>query len=313
MADNRGHLSIDASSQSKIVISPVAICVTVLLGLLVGCGNEEGFIGGSGLIEADEALVSAEIAGQVLERRFAEGQEVHAGDTLLVIDPTRVELNLDAARAGRSVLEANLRTARVQVDQAKRTEEYASTEFDRIQRLLESGTANKQQMDKATYERDQAAIQARAAKAQVASLEAQITQADANIAQLKRQLRDCYPIAPVPGVITDKLIDNGELLAPGKAIARIARLDSVWVKVYLPSGDFAQVKIGDTARVSTESGGQHFTGRVVWTAEEAEFTPKNVQTEESRADLVYAVKLAIANPDRVLKVGMPVFVTLEQQ
>jgi HlyD family secretion protein len=85
----------------------------------------------------------------------------------------------------------------------------------------------------------------------------------------------------------------------------------VWVKVYLAAGDFAHIKLGDKAKVSTESGGGEFEGTVIWTSEEAEFTPKNVQTEQSRADLVYAAKVSIPNPEGTLKVGMPVFVTLE--
>ena len=85
----------------------------------------------------------------------------------------------------------------------------------------------------------------------------------------------------------------------------------MWVKLYLTTGRFAAVKLGDPAAVSTESGGQSYNGTVVWTSDEAEFTPKNVQTEQARADLVYAVKVSILNLDRTLKVGMPVYVTLE--
>jgi HlyD family secretion protein len=112
--------------------------------------------------------------------------------------------------------------------------------------------------------------------------------------------------------VTEKFIEPGELLSPGKPIARISRLDTVTVKVYLTTDKFAQVTLGDRAVVSTESGSQEYHGTVVWTSDEAEFTPKNVQTEEARADLVYAVKVCIPNPDRTLKVSMPVFVRLEK-
>ncbi|MBD3258027.1 HlyD family efflux transporter periplasmic adaptor subunit [candidate division GN15 bacterium] len=294
----------------RLISQLYAVTLVLALLFLIGCSGDNGFRGGSGLIEADESMVSAEMSGRVVDLRFAEGDDVTAGDTLLVIDPTRVELLLSAARAGREVIEANLKTARIQVDQAERSEDYAEVEFKRLDKLVSSGTANKQQLDKVTYERDQAQIALKTARANVQTLEAQLEQADAEIAQLARQLEDCYPISPVSGVVTDKLIDNGELLAPGKAMAMVSQLDTVWVKVYLPAGDFAQVRIGDEANVSTESGGQEFTGRVVWTSEEAEFTPKNVQTEESRADLVYAVKVRIPNNDRYLKIGMPVFVIL---
>lgn len=287
-------------------------CLNLLIAvaLLTGCGHDTGFRGGSGLVEADGTLVSAETSGRVVDLRFAEGQAVSEGDTLAVIDPSRVELQLKSARAGREVITASLGTAQIQVDQASRTRDFASVEYDRISRLVSSGTANEQQRDKVEYDRDQAEIAVKTARANVRTLESQLVQAEAEIAQLERQLEDCYPLSPMSGVVTEKLVDQGELLSPGKAVVKLARLDTVWVKIYLPSGDFAQVRIGDEASVSTESGGQEFSGRVIWTSEEAEFTPKNVQTEESRADLVYAVKVQISNEDRFLKIGMPVFVTL---
>ena len=113
-------------------------------------------------------------------------------------------------------------------------------------------------------------------------------------------------------MVTEKFVEPGELLSPGKAIARIARLDTVTVKIYLTTGQFAGVKLGDRTTISTESGDKEYAGTVIWTSDKAEFTPKNVQTEEARADLVYAVKVSVPNPDRTLKVAMPVFVRLEK-
>jgi len=279
---------------------------------LTGCGNGDRYAGGSGLIETNETIVSAETTGRVTALRFDEGTSVAAGDTLAIIDPTRVELELASARAGRTALVAQAEAARIQVRQARTAEDFARSELDRVTKLLESSTATQRQFDQAKFEHDKSAIARENVQAQVRTLEAQIDKADADIARLERQLRDCYPLAPIGGVITEKFVEPGELLSPGKALARISRLDTVWVKVYLPAGSFANIKLGTHATVSTESGGAEYAARVVWTSSEAEFTPKNVQTEESRADLVYAVKVLVPNPDGSLKVGMPVFVTLEK-
>jgi len=283
--------------------------VAVALLLLVGCGNDDGVIGGSGLIETEEVLVSAEASGRVVERFFDEGRDVDEGDTLLSVDASRLELQLASARAQRKTAEANLRTATVQLAQAEQTESFAASEFDRIERLLKSGTATQRQFDQVKHEFTTAQIAVRQAKAQIAAVEAEIDRVDATSAQIERELRDTRPVAPVSGTVIDDYVEIGELLAAGRPIVKLARLDSVWVKVYLPAGDFARVKLGDQATVDTESDLGSFTGTVVWTSEEAEFTPKNVQTKSARADLVYAVKVAVANPDRTLKVGMPVFVT----
>ncbi|MEW5795031.1 MAG: HlyD family efflux transporter periplasmic adaptor subunit [Candidatus Zixiibacteriota bacterium] len=280
--------------------------------LLAGCGNDTDLIGGSGLIETTESVISAETAGRVVQHRFDEGTEVSAGDTLLVIDPSNLELELVSARAGLDVIKAQLATVRLQVKQAATSEEFVRAEFERVDRLMKAGTATKKQFDQAEFELNQATLAHQSAEAQVRTLQANLSKAESDIARLERRRVDCYPVSPVSGVVTEKFIEPGEFLAPGKPIVRVSRLDTVTVKVYLSTADFAGVKLGDAAVVSTESGGQEFRGTVVWTSDQAEFTPKNVQTEQARADLVYAVKVSVPNPDRNLKVAMPVFVRLEK-
>lgn len=292
----------------KRITSILALC---LPAFMAGCSNGDSPAGGSGLIETSESTVSAETGGRVVRHYFGEGTNLSESDTLLVIDPSRLELDLTSARAGLQVLEAQLSTARLQVTRAANADEFARSELARAQRLLRSGTATERQLDQARFESNQASVAHETAVAQVKTLEAQLAHAEADLAQIERQLIDCYPLAPIEGTVTEKFVELGELLVPGEPIARIARLGTVWVKVYLTTGRFADVKLGDRASVSTESGGQSYNGTVVWTSDEAEFTPKNVQTEQARADLVYAVKVSIPNPDRTLKVGMPVYVTLE--
>lgn len=279
--------------------------------VMTGCTNNGGPAGGSGLVETAESIVSAETAGRVLQHRFAEGSQVRSGDTLIVIDPSRAELELDASRAGIDVLQAQLSAARTGVRQAETAEDFARNELARAEKQVSSGTGTDRMRDQAKYAFDQAVIASETARAQVATLEAQLEQARVNVARLERQLLDHYPIAPIDGLILEKFVEPGELLAPGKPIARISQLDTVWVKVYLTTERFAGVKLGDPATVTVESADMTYPGVVVWTSSEAEFTPKNVQTEQARADLVYAVKVSIPNPDRTLKVGLPVFVTLE--
>jgi len=282
------------------------------LVILTGCSKNDGLPGGSGLIETAESVVSAETSGRVVQHRFDEGTAVAVGDTLLVIDPSNLELELTSAHAGLDVLQAQLAAARVQVKQAATAENFARTEFERVDRLVKSGTATDRQHDQAEFELNNGTLAHETAEAQVKTIQASIIKTESDIARLERRLKDCYSLAPVSGVVTEKFIEPGELLSPGKSIARISRLDTVTVKVYLTTDKFAGIKLGDPAKVSTESGGHEYSGIVIWTTDEAEFTPKNVQTEEARADLVYAVKVSIPNPDRTLKVGMPVFVTLEK-
>ena len=128
---------------------------------------------------------------------------------------------------------------------------------------------------------------------------------------LRQQLTDCTPLAPVAGVVVKKYVEVGELVTPGQPLIEIARLDTVWVKVYLPPEDLTRINLGDRAEVDPEDGrAEPMIGRVSWIASAAEFTPKNVQTREARADLVYAIKVIIPNPEHTLKIGMPVAVRI---
>ena len=291
----------------------LAIFVTTSITfLMTGCGNGDGPAGGSGLIETNETLVAAEASGRVLERRVDEGAEVLTGDTLLLIDPSRMDLELASATAGLTVLESQLPTARATVELAQRTEQYALSEFARVEKLSKSGTATERQYDEVAYNKDQAVIGRKTAESRLLSLKAEIARAGDDIARLKRQRADFCLLAPVAGTVIEKYIEQGELASPGKPVVRISELDTVWAKVYLTAPRFAEVKLGDPARIDTEAGDNQYRGTVVWTSEEAEFTPKNIQTEQARADLVYAVKVSIPNPDRKLKSGMPVFITLEK-
>ncbi|MCX6835417.1 MAG: HlyD family efflux transporter periplasmic adaptor subunit [candidate division Zixibacteria bacterium] len=293
-------------------MSRYIVIILLLSTGLIGCGNNDGLVGGSGLIEASESVISAESAGRVVQHNFDEGTSVSIGDTLVVIDTSNLELELVAARAGLDVLRAQLAAARVQVKQTTTAQEFAQSEFARVERLMQSGTATQKQFDQVQFERNQASLTRESSQAQVHILDAQLAKTEADIARLERRRADCFARSPLDGIVTEKFVEPGELLSPGKAIARIARLDTVTVKVYLTTDRFAGVKLGDRAMVSTESDGKEYPGTVIWTSDKAEFTPKNVQTEEARADLVYAVKVSIPNPDRTLKVGMPVFVTLEK-
>jgi HlyD family secretion protein len=283
----------------------------LLASLPAGCSHNEKAISGSGFIEADEILISSEATGRVVERYFDEGTMVGRGHILLAVDPTRIALGLESAQASLAAAEANLKLTRVQLSQAEEAETFAESEFQRAADLLKSGTANQREYDRARFEYHSAQKTRQAAEARIAAVEAELDKIRAETARLQRELDDTTPQAPITGTVLEKYVDAGELLSPGRPIATIAGLDTVSVKIFLGAGPFAGIRLGDRAVVDTESGGKTFDGTVVWTSDEAEFTPKNVQTKESRAGLVYAVKVSVPNPEHFLKVGMPVYVTLE--
>ncbi|MFN3476405.1 MAG: HlyD family secretion protein [Candidatus Methylomirabilales bacterium] len=112
--------------------------------------------------------------------------------------------------------------------------------------------------------------------------------------------------SPQAGVVLRKHVEPGEMIAAGTPIVTIADLQDIWLKIYIPEPQLGRIKLGQTAEITTDSyPGKVYKGRVTFINSEAEFTPKNVQTQEERVKLVFAVKISVDNPNQELKPGMP--------
>jgi HlyD family secretion protein len=290
----------------------VPILLTLGSLLLVSCADKNGPPRGSGLIEASEVTFSVEAAGQLKALYRDEGAQVSAGDTLAMIDTATVMLRLRQSRAAAEAARTQVEMAAIGVRQAESNLEQANIEFERAATLIRSGSANQQQYDRAKTAFDQAKLAREQAEASSRAAAAQLTNALAQVDLLQDQANDHFPISPTNGVVVERYVEPGELVAAGRPLVRIARLDTVWVKIYLPPSDLARVALGSHAKVDPEAENiEPLDGVISWISQEAEFTPKNVQTKEARAGLLYAVKITIPNINQVLKIGMPVSVVVE--
>ena len=290
----------------------VPILLTLGSLLLVSCADKNGPPRGSGLIEASEVTFSVEAAGQLKALYRDEGAQVSAGDTLAMIDTATVMLRLRQSRAAAEAARTQVEMAAIGVRQAESNLEQANIEFERAATLIRSGSANQQQYDRAKTAFDQAKLAREQAEASSRAAAAQLTNALAQVDLLQDQANDHFPISPTNGVVVERYVEPGELVAAGRSLVRIARLDTVWVKIYLPPSDLARVALGSHAKVDPEAENiEPLDGVISWISQEAEFTPKNVQTKEARAGLLYAVKITIPNINQVLKIGMPVSVVVE--
>ena len=274
-----------------------------------GCSRGDHPVGGSGFIEATSVVISAETAGRLEALFVDEGDKVSASTPIGVIDSTTIKLQIDRALAQRQTVTAAIDIARITIEQTTEEIDLSRKEFDRVAVLIQKGSANQQQYDQAETRLAQAHLAKKHAEATHQARRSDLVRTDAEVSLLRRQLEDCYPSSPVSGIVVNKLAEPGELLAPGKPIVEVAKIDTVWVKVYLPAHDLPVARLGQGVSIDLEDGrNEPLPGEVVWISDEAEFTPKNVQTAEARADLVYAVKVNIANPQGLLKIGMPVMV-----
>ena len=150
------------------------------------------------------------------------------------------------------------------------------------------------------------AIETRRREQEIATRRAEIERARASIAYIDTQLADTVAASPVDGVVLVKSADAGEVLSAGTTVVTLGDIDHPWLRGYVNETDLGKVKIGSKAKVTTDSfPGKVYQGRVSFIASEAEFTPKQIQTEQERVKLVYRIKIDLENPNRELKSNMP--------
>ncbi len=275
--------------------------------LMLSCGKNNKLPQGSGLIEATEVTLSAETGGQLKAIYFDEGQNVAIGDTIAMIDTTTTVLRLRQAESAAEAAQTRIQVAQISIRQAANNLQLARKEYDRVSSLITTGSATQQQFDQVKTALEQATLAGEQSQASLSVSKADFANAQAQINILQKQLNDSYPVSPINGTIVEKYPEMGELIAIGKPLIRLAKLDTVWVKIYLPPADLTNIKLGDMASIDPEDGhSAALEGHISWISSEAEFTPKNVQTKEARAGLLYAIKITIPNPNQVLKIGMPV-------
>jgi HlyD family secretion protein len=194
--------------------------------------------------------------------------------------------------------------------------EGATRDFGRLDALVERGSGADKARDDARTRMEMLQAKADAMKASLARLEAGFRQeeidatrarrdsVDARIAQLQQQLADCRIVSPTDGIVTEKLVEPGELVAVGTPLVVVTDLQDAWLNVYVSEPSLPRVRIGDEVTVRTDDG-QTRKGRITFVASQAEFTPRNVQTEDERVKLVFKVKVGLDNQDGMYKPGMP--------
>jgi HlyD family secretion protein len=301
-----------------------------LVSGLAACHAPSGDIQASGTIEATSVQVSARSTGQIVRLVGEEGMSVRQGDLLAEVDHSTLDLQLSQARSGVDLARAQLDLlvegaraedlvqGREQLNQANDALKSARDDFERMKSLFAGGAATKKQRDDAEVRFTMARAQANAADQALKKLEnfarpeevkaalARLDQARFSVKLLQKAIEDCTVEAPVEGVITEKLIEKGELAAPNTGLYVITDLARVRLTIYVPEPDLGRIRLGQEARVSVDSHpGATFPGRVTWISPVAEFTPRDIQTRDERVKLVFAVRIEIANPDFVFKPGMP--------
>jgi HlyD family secretion protein len=284
-------------------------CLMILLPVMIwsiGCQDKlpPGFAG-SGTLEATEVTVSALTTGTILKLTKEEGDSTTNQELLAEIDVERLTLQRAQLAAGLKEIEAGRIVADAEISKAIDNLDNLALQYKRIKELNSQGTVARQQYDDVATRLSVGKSQLTAAKAQQPLLDAKKGQIEASLKVLDRQIADGTVLSPLDGVVVEKYVEPGEVAVQGGALYKIADLANFWIKIYLAETDMGRVPIGQKVEVRVDAYPEPLMGIVTWTSPEAEFTPKNVQTRQARAELVYAVKVTIVGSPRELKIGMP--------
>ncbi len=306
--------------------------------------KEEKSIEVSGTVEATQININSEAAGKVKEVMVEEGSTIKEGQVLAKINSTIQALQVQQAEAALSSAresskqtktgsrEQQIAQARAGVEQvdallkgAKDSSANALDNLNRIKKLFKEGGATSQQLSEAQTRYNVAQAQVEAYNAQKKSAQEQldllkdgstkeavnianagVAQAQANLEIAKVQLAKTIIYASLEGILTDVNFKKGEYVSPGAALFTVLDPQDLWIKVYVSEKDLPRVKLGQKAHVFVDAfPGKPFEGQVSNIAAKAEFTPKNLQTNEERVNMVFAVKIKITKGIDQLKPGLP--------
>lgn len=284
--------------------------IITLSVVLVACTDTEKEYDATGTFEATEVTVSAEQNGRLLTFGIQEGDSVKIGQQVALIDTTQLYLKARQIGATKLVYASQRPDQSKQMAAVQQQLSKARMEQQRFAGLVKDGAANRKMLEDAesqvkVLERQLTALQS-SLSTSTNSLNAQMGTVDVQRLQVADELRKCYVTAPITGTILDKYMECGEFAAVGKPLFKLADIDNMYLRAYITTAQLKKVKIGQEVKVFADYGNKErkeYTGRVTWISAKSEFTPKTILTDDERADLVYAVKIAVRN-DGFIKIGM---------
>lgn len=284
------------------------ILFSIAAVLLAACQNKEKY-DATGIFEANTVTVSAETSGNLVMFNVEEGDSIVAGQQVGLVDTVLLALQKKQIQSQQLATEKSSPDIAAQAAALRSQIAHQQSECDRIARLLADGAATQKQSDDAN-------AQLRTLRGQLEGLLSSLDKNRSSITesasalqyqkeQIEEQIRKSSITAPITGTVLQKYAERGEYASPGKPLFKLANLDDIYLRSYFTASQLAYIRIGQEVTVVADFGGDEqyeYRGIITWIAQESEFTPKSIQTRDSRANLVYAVKIAVINDGR-LKLG----------
>ena len=280
----------------------------IFIMVLASCQNAEKY-DATGIFEANTITVSSETTGKLVSFDIDEGDSLRIGQQVGLVDTTLLALQQRQLHSLQLSTEKSSPDIAAQAAALRSQIAHQQNECDRIKRLLANGAATQKQSDDAH-------AQLRTLRGQLEGLLSTLDKNRSSITesasalqyqkeQIEEQIRKSRITAPIMGTVLQKYAEQGEYATPGRPLFTMANLDDIYLRSYFTASQLAHIRIGQEVTVIADFGGDEqyeYPGRIVWIAQESEFTPKSIQTQDTRANLVYAVKVAVKNDGR-LKLG----------
>ncbi len=280
------------------------------MSLIAACGEKAKDYDATGTFEATETTIYAEQSGALLNFSVSEGDSIAPGQEIGVVDTTQIWLKIRQLGATKEVYRSQKPDMEKQIAATRQQLAKAQAEQRRYQELVADGAAPSKMLDDA---KSQVQVLRRQLDAQIStlntssrSLDKQIAATDVQVSQLYDQLRKCHVVAPAGGTVLEKYVESGEFVTTGKPLLKVADIQRMYIRAYVTSAQLKSIRVGQSVKVFADYGDQQkkeYAGTVSWISSRSEFTPKTILTDDERADLVYAVKIAIRN-DGYAKIGM---------
>lgn len=278
--------------------------------MLAACDSRENGFDATGIFEATEITVSALETGQIVRLDAEEGTLLKKGQQTGLIDTVQLALSAIRLGATKESIARSRPDIQTQIAATRQQIEKAEMEKLRFERLVRDNAANRKQLDDAESAlkvlRRQLQAQLSSLGNSTRSLDKQMNATDIQRMQILDRLGKCRIVAPVTGTVIEKYAEQGEFATTGRPLFKIADTRRMYIRAYITSEQLAEVRTGQKAEVTCDYGngkGKTYEGTVTWIAQKSEFTPKTILTDDERASLVYAVKIAIDN-DGGAKIGM---------
>ena len=276
--------------------------------ILASCQNAEEY-DATGIFEANTVTVSSETSGKLVSFDIDEGDSLKIGQLVGLVDTTLLALQQKQLHSQQLSTEKSSPDIAAQAAALRSQIAHQQNECNRIARLLANGAATQKQSDDAN-------AQLRTLRGQLEGLLSTLDKNRSSITesasalqyrreQIEEQIRKSCITAPLTGTVLQKYAEQGEYATPGRPLFKMANLNDIYLRSYFTASQLARIRIGQEVTVIADFGGDEqyeYAGKIIWIAQESEFTPKSIQTQDSRANLVYAVKVAVKNDGR-LKLG----------